>query len=69
MGLINTSRLLVGTWGDARWAIDFYQKHYFNLLTNKDELLKVYWDISQRQIETSVVLGVEIKEVEKGKDE
>ena len=60
-GLVMTSRLLVGTWADAYWAIDFYKKHGFNLLTNKDELLKTYWDIPHRQIETSVVLGVEMK--------
>ncbi|MBA7628347.1 hypothetical protein ES703_35828 [subsurface metagenome] len=59
-GLVTTSRLLVGTWVDARWAIAFYQKHGFSLLPNKDELLKTYWDISQRQIETSVVLGINI---------
>ena len=54
--LVTTSRLLVGTWADAYWAIDFYQKHGFNLRPDKDELLKTYWDIPQRQIETSVVL-------------
>ena len=59
-GLVTTTRLLVGTWADAKWAIDFYQKHGFTLLPDKDELLKTYWDIPQRQIETSVVLGVEI---------
>jgi GNAT superfamily N-acetyltransferase len=58
MGLVPTSRLLVGTWAEAKWAIDFYQKHGFSLLPNKDELLKTYWDIPQRQIDTSVVLGV-----------
>ncbi len=56
-GLVTTSRLLVGTWADAYWAIDFYQKRDFSLLPDKDELLKTYWDIPQRQIETSVVLG------------
>ncbi len=56
--LVTTSRLLVGTWADAYWAIDLYQKHSFSLLPNKDELLKTYWDIPQRQIETSVVLGI-----------
>ncbi|MBA7478336.1 hypothetical protein ES707_13759 [subsurface metagenome] len=60
-GLVTTSRLLVGTWADARWAIDFYQKHGFKLLPDKDELLKTYWDIPRRQIETSVVLGIECK--------
>jgi len=59
-GLITTPRLLVGTWADARWAIDFYLKHGFSLLPDKDELLKTYWDIPQRQIETSVGLGVEV---------
>ncbi len=57
--LVTTPRLLVGTWADAYWAITFYQKHGFTLLSNKDELLKTYWDIPQRQIETSVVLGIE----------
>jgi len=58
--LVNTRRLLVGTWADARWAIDFYRRHGFNLELNKDELLESYWDIPQRQIETSVVLGINI---------
>jgi GNAT superfamily N-acetyltransferase len=58
--LVNTRRLLVGTWADARWAIDFYRKHGFNLELNKDELLETYWDIPRRQIETSVVLGIDI---------
>ncbi|MFC1992804.1 GNAT family N-acetyltransferase [Chloroflexota bacterium] len=60
-GIVATSLLLVGTWADARWALDFYHKHGFKLLTDKDELLRTYWDIPQRQIETSVVLGMEIK--------
>jgi GNAT superfamily N-acetyltransferase len=57
-GLVNTRRLLVGTWAGATWAIKFYEKHGFRLEPNKDELLKRYWDIPQRQIETSVVLGI-----------
>jgi len=61
LGLVTTSRLLVGTWADSSWAIAFYQKHGFSLMLDKDELLKTYWDIPQRQIETSVVLGVELK--------
>lgn len=61
-GLVTTSRLLVGTWADAHWSIDFYKKRGFNLLPDKDELLKTYWDIPQRQIETSVVLGTEVKQ-------
>jgi len=59
-GLVATSRLLVGTWADAHWAIDFYKKRGFKLQPNKDELLQTYWDIPQRQIETSVVLGMEV---------
>jgi GNAT superfamily N-acetyltransferase len=58
--LVNTPRLLVGTWADATWAIDFYEKHGFELQPDKDELLKTYWDIPQRQIDTSVVLGIEV---------
>jgi len=60
-GLVTTSRLLVGTWADAHWAIAFYQKHGFSLLPDKDKLLRTYWDISQRQIETSIVLGVDVR--------
>jgi len=56
--MVTTPRLLVGTWADAYWAIDFYQKHGFVLMPDKDELLNTYWDIPQRQIETSVVLGM-----------
>jgi GNAT superfamily N-acetyltransferase len=57
-GLVTTPHLLVGTWADAKWAINFYKKHGFSLLPNKAELLKTYWDIPQRQIDTSVVLGI-----------
>jgi len=60
-GLGTTPCLLVGTWASAYWAIAFYQKHGFKLLPNKDDLLKTYWNIPQRQIETSVVLGREYK--------
>ena len=52
-----TSRLLVGTWADAQWAVAFYQKHGFTLLSDTKESLKAYWDIPQRQIETSVVMA------------
>ena len=55
-----TPRLLIGTWADANWAVDFYLKHGFSLRPDKDELLRTYWDIPQRQIETSVVLGIEL---------
>jgi len=50
----------VGTWAAAHWAIAFYQKHGFRLLPDNDKLLADYWDIPTRQIETSVVMGIEI---------
>lgn len=56
-----TTRLLVGTWAEAQWAIDFYKKHGFKILPDKDRLLRTYWGISPRQIETSVVLGKSAK--------
>ena len=51
--------VLVGTWAAAEWAIRFYQKHGFRLTTpaQKDRLLRAYWSIPERQIETSVVLA------------
>lgn len=51
-------RILVGTWQAADWAVKFYQKHGFRLVSceEKDRLLKTYWNIPDRQIETSVVL-------------
>jgi GNAT superfamily N-acetyltransferase len=51
--------LLIGTWADALWAIRFYEKHGFQLVTKKekDRLLKKYWSIPDRQVETSVVLA------------
>jgi GNAT superfamily N-acetyltransferase len=58
--LTSTHRLLVGTWAAAHWAITFYQKQGFSLLPDKDTLLANYWDIPSRQIETSVVMGIEI---------
>ncbi|MGI9316893.1 MAG: GNAT family N-acetyltransferase [bacterium] len=50
--------ILVGTWANAKWAISFYQKNDFRLVSEqeKDRLLRKYWNISERQIETSVVL-------------
>jgi len=57
--LFTGSRLLVGTWADASWAISFYQKRGFRLMPDKDKLLETYWDIPRRQIETSVVLGID----------
>ena len=52
------SRLLVGTWQNARWAIRFYEKFYFILHTKKQgtQLLKKYWKIPLKQIKNSAVL-------------
>ena len=51
-------KILVGTWKAAGWAVRFYEKHGFQLVgeEEKNRLLKTYWSIPGRQIETSVVL-------------
>ena len=51
--------LLVGTWAAAWWAVRFYEKHGFKLVSpdEKDRLLTIYWSIPPRQIDTSVVLA------------
>lgn len=51
--------VLVGTWADAVWAVRFYEKNGFRLVTaeEKDRLLRAYWNIPARQVETSVVLA------------
>jgi GNAT superfamily N-acetyltransferase len=51
--------ILIGTWADAAWAVCFYEKRRFRLVSpeEKDRLLKKYWRVSQRQIEASVVLA------------
>jgi len=51
--------LLMGTWAAATWAVGFYQKHGFTLTAHaeKEKLLRVYWNIPERQVETSVVLA------------
>lgn len=56
-GILNP--ILIGTWADATWAITFYQKNGYRLVTEeeKDTLLKKYWQIPERQVETSVVLA------------
>lgn len=53
--------LLVGTWRAATWAVRFYEKHGFRLVGDeeKDRLLRRYWNVPERQIEESVVLGDE----------
>jgi GNAT superfamily N-acetyltransferase len=57
--LAGTTRpVLIGTWGAATWAIGFYEKHGFRLVSpaEKEQLLRAYWAIPDRQIATSVVL-------------
>jgi GNAT superfamily N-acetyltransferase len=52
-------RMLIGTWADAAWAIRFYENNGFQVVDSeqKDRLLRRYWRIPERQIETSVVLA------------
>jgi GNAT superfamily N-acetyltransferase len=54
-----TRRMLVGTWAAAEWAIRFYRRHGFVSVPadRTAELLRRYWDIPERQIDTSVVLA------------
>jgi GNAT superfamily N-acetyltransferase len=56
---LSARRMLVGTWAAATWAIDFYRRYGFEPVSRErtTELLKTYWTISDRQIETSVVLA------------
>lgn len=56
---ITTRPVLIGTWSDAAWAIHFYEKHGFKQVTweQKGRLLRTYWSIPERQVETSVVLA------------
>jgi N-acetylglutamate synthase-like GNAT family acetyltransferase len=51
--------ILIGTWADAGWAIEFYKKHGYRLLSKAETavLLRKYWSIPERQVETSVVLA------------
>jgi N-acetylglutamate synthase-like GNAT family acetyltransferase len=50
--------VLIGTWAAATWAIDFYRRNGFSLVSHaeKERLLRKYWSIPARQVETSVVL-------------
>jgi GNAT superfamily N-acetyltransferase len=61
VNVARTSEVLVGTWEAAHWAIRFYEKRGFKLATReeKDRLLRKYWDIPERQIETSGVLKLQ----------
>jgi len=50
---------LIGTWSAAVWAVRFYEKHGFTMVTEeeKNRLLTTYWSLPDRQVETSVVLA------------
>jgi GNAT superfamily N-acetyltransferase len=54
-----TRRVLVGTWAAAGWAVSFYRRHGFELVdpARAGALLRAYWTIPDRQVETSVVLA------------
>ncbi len=56
---IADSPVLIGTWADAVWAIRFYERYGFEIVGSeeKNRLLKRYWTVPERQIETSVVLA------------
>jgi GNAT superfamily N-acetyltransferase len=56
---LTDQRILIGTWAAATWAIRFYEKHGYSLIAQEEvpDLLRTYWDISERQAETSVVLS------------
>ena len=56
---LTSKPMLVGTWAAASWAIRFYQRNGFNMVSpsEKDRLLGMYWTVPQRQVETSVVLA------------
>jgi N-acetylglutamate synthase-like GNAT family acetyltransferase len=51
--------VLIGAWTAATWAIRFYEKHGFHMVSpeEKERLLRRYWKISDRQVETSVVMA------------
>ena len=56
---LSRRQILIGTWADAAWAIRFYQNHGYVLVPSVEtgRLLRTYWTISPRQVETSVVLA------------
>jgi GNAT superfamily N-acetyltransferase len=57
---LTTRPILIGTWAAAEWAIRFYERHGFVLVPIADtaDVLRRYWTISDRQVETSVVLAM-----------
>ena len=56
---ITRKPILMGTWKEAAWAVDFYEKNGYALVDTgeKNRLLRKYWSIPERQVETSVVLA------------
>jgi GNAT superfamily N-acetyltransferase len=54
--------VFIGTWADAGWAVAFYEKHGFERVSaeEKTRLLRRYWNIPERQVETSVVLSLKL---------
>jgi GNAT superfamily N-acetyltransferase len=56
---LTANPILIGTWADATWAVEFYKKNGFRVVSfqEKEDLLRKYWSIPLRQIETSVVLS------------
>ncbi len=51
--------ILIGTWANASWAVSFYQKNGYTLVSDEEKnlLLRRYWSIPERQVQTSVVLA------------
>ena len=62
IGLADTPTILVGTWKDATWAIRFYENNGFRRVSREasNKLLRTYWSIPERQVETSIVLKLEL---------
>ena len=56
---LNEKPVLIGTWADAKWAIDFYVRNGYTVVSHaeKERLLRTYWNIPVRQVDTSVVLA------------
>jgi GNAT superfamily N-acetyltransferase len=56
---LTTKPVLIGTWADASWAIEFYRRHGYTALppAEAERLLRLYWTIPERQIATSIVLA------------
>ena len=56
---ITEKPILIGTWAAASWAISFYERNGYTVVSEdeKNRLLRKYWSIPERQVETSVVLA------------